>query len=91
MIQIKRDKVRVDGYDPITKTVYEFHGCEFHGCRKCKPNNRCNCNKRKKSLWPLINNSIKQNGVVQRAWIQTAWVETKTVKEQKLQVATNLN
>ena len=33
-------KVRVDGYDPIKKTVFEFHGCEFHGCPKCKPNNR---------------------------------------------------
>ena len=40
MIQIKRGKVKVDGYDPITKTVYEFHGCEFHGCKKCKQNNR---------------------------------------------------
>lgn len=40
MIQIKRGKVKVDGYDPITKTVYEFHGCEYHGWRKCKPNNR---------------------------------------------------
>ena len=39
MIQIKRGKVKVDGYDPITKTVYEFHGCEFHGCKKCKQNN----------------------------------------------------
>jgi len=28
---------------------------------------------------------------MQIAWIQTAWVETKTVKEQKLQVATKLN
>ena len=33
-------KVRVDGYDPIKKSVYEFHGCEFHGCKRCKPNNR---------------------------------------------------
>ena len=30
----------MDGYDPITKTVYEFHGCEFHGCKRCKQNNR---------------------------------------------------
>ena len=29
-------KVRVDGYDPLKKTVYEFQGCEFHGCPKCK-------------------------------------------------------
>ena len=33
-------KVRVEGYDPIKKTVYEFHGCEFHGCKKCKPHSR---------------------------------------------------
>ena len=33
-------KVRVDGYDQVKKTVYEFQGCEFHGCKKCKPNNR---------------------------------------------------
>ena len=33
-------KVRVDGYDPIKKTVYEFHGCEFYGCKRCTPNNR---------------------------------------------------
>ena len=32
----KYGKVRVDGYDPIKKTVYEFQGCEFHGCPKCK-------------------------------------------------------
>ena len=33
-------KVRVDGYDPIKKTVNEFHGTDFHGCKKCKPNSR---------------------------------------------------
>ena len=33
-------KVHVDGYDPISKTVFEFHGCEFHGCIKCRPRNR---------------------------------------------------
>ena len=27
----------VDGYDAITKTIYEFHGCLHHGCRKCYP------------------------------------------------------
>ena len=40
VIQVKRGKVKVDGYDPMTKTVYEFYGCEFHGCNNCKPNNR---------------------------------------------------
>ena len=28
----------VDGYDPITKTIYEFNGCIFHGCSTCYPN-----------------------------------------------------
>ena len=28
----------VDGYDPVTRTIYEFHGCLFHGCRSCYPN-----------------------------------------------------
>ena len=27
----------VDGFDPLTNTVYEFHGCLWHGCTKCFP------------------------------------------------------
>ena len=25
----------VDGFDPLTDTVYEFHGCLWHGCPQC--------------------------------------------------------
>ena len=25
----------VDGWDPLTHTAYQFHGCAFHGCDKC--------------------------------------------------------
>ncbi|XP_073254414.1 uncharacterized protein [Porites lutea] len=32
--------MRVDGYNPTTRTVYEFHGCFFHGCPACFPNRR---------------------------------------------------
>ena len=28
----------VDGYDTLTRTVYEFHGYYWHGCPKCFPN-----------------------------------------------------
>ena len=28
---------QVDGYDRLTNTVYEFHGCLFHGCPRCFP------------------------------------------------------
>jgi hypothetical protein len=31
--QIQRYKV--DGWDPQSRNVYEFHGCVFHGCPKC--------------------------------------------------------
>src|SRR5882724_9087891 len=27
--------IRVDGYDKETKTVYQFHGCFWHGCKRC--------------------------------------------------------
>ena len=30
----------VDGYDPITKTVYQYHGCNWHRCLRCFPNDR---------------------------------------------------
>ena len=26
---------KVDGYDPETQTVYQYHGCFFHGCPRC--------------------------------------------------------
>ena len=30
----------VDGYDAQTRTVYEFHGCLYHGCRTCYTNRK---------------------------------------------------
>ena len=31
----------VDGYNPETMTVFQYHGCYWHGCRrKCYPNDR---------------------------------------------------
>ena len=29
--------VKVDGYHPETKTVFQYHGCFWHGCIKCFP------------------------------------------------------
>ena len=34
------DSYFVDGFDPMTNTVYEFHGCLWHGCRRCYPRER---------------------------------------------------
>ena len=30
----------VDGFDPVTQTVYEFLGCVWHGCPCCHLNHR---------------------------------------------------
>ena len=27
----------VDGFHAASNTIYEYHGCIFHGCRKCYP------------------------------------------------------
>jgi len=32
--------VLVDGCDPTCQTVYEFHGCLWHGCPRCHPRDR---------------------------------------------------
>ena len=31
-------KYHADGYDPVTRTCYEYNGCHWHGCRTCYPN-----------------------------------------------------
>ena len=31
---------RVDGYHPETKTIFQFHGCFWHGCNQCYPDER---------------------------------------------------
>ena len=30
----------VDGFDPESGTIYEFHGCFWHGCKRCFPQAR---------------------------------------------------
>ncbi|KAL9989202.1 hypothetical protein ACROYT_G003726 [Oculina patagonica] len=34
------ERFPVDGYDPISKTVWQYHGCYWHGCLKCYPQDR---------------------------------------------------
>ena len=37
-------KYKADLYSPVTKTVYNFHGCEFHYCDSCVINAKKNKN-----------------------------------------------
>ena len=34
------ERALVDGYNHATKTVFQYHGCHWHGCRKCFPHDR---------------------------------------------------
>ena len=34
-LRLDGDMTFVDGYDATTRTVYEFHGCLWHGCPTC--------------------------------------------------------
>ena len=34
------DLAPVNGYNPETKTVFQYHGCHWHGCRKCYSKDR---------------------------------------------------
>ena len=35
-LNVMRELYKVDSNEPITKTVYEFNGCKWHGCL-CQP------------------------------------------------------
>ena len=34
------ERAPVDGYNHEAKTVFQYHGCHWHGCRKCYPHDR---------------------------------------------------
>ena len=39
-LRTRKGKEYVDGWDAVTKTVYEFMGCLWHGCPRCYPHRR---------------------------------------------------
>ena len=34
------ERAPVDGYNHETRTVFQYHGCHWYGCRKCYPDDR---------------------------------------------------
>jgi hypothetical protein len=40
--KIENSKYRVDGYHKENNTCYEFHGCYWHGCKKCQDGKKLN-------------------------------------------------
>ena len=31
-VKIGGKKIFVDGYEPKTRTIFQYHGCKWHGC-----------------------------------------------------------
>jgi hypothetical protein len=57
----KRCYYKVDGYAEASNTVYEYHGCFWHGCPKCYENKPNTINKKnKKSMKQLYNETVKR-------------------------------
>jgi hypothetical protein len=78
--EFKVGPYRVDGYNATTKTVYEFHGCYWHGCFKCRPDrNECNALS-KRTYRDLLYRTIKREQYIrdQGYTVEVMWEHTWT-------------
>ena len=66
---------RVDGYHPESKTVFQFHGCLWHGCEKCYPEDRQG----------LVLQKTRQGKVIPRLDTEKQPMNRKTAYELTLQ------
>ena len=66
---------RVDGYHQESKTVFQFHGCLWHGCEKCYPEER----------QKPVQQKTRQGKVIPRLDIEKKPMNRKTAYELTLQ------
>jgi hypothetical protein len=66
--------VSVDGYDKENNTVYEFHGCFWHGCPKCFPDRDLINPYSKKTMAHLHQQTIeKEDALAQHFTVSSKW------------------
>jgi G:T-mismatch repair DNA endonuclease (very short patch repair protein) len=58
--KIEGSKYKADGYCEELRTIFEFHGCFWHGCEKCYPNRNEKNRVNYKSYNELYENTIKK-------------------------------
>ena len=66
---------RVDGYHQESKTVFQFHGCLWHGCEKCYPEER----------QKPVQQNTRQGKVISRLDTEKKPINRKTAYELTLQ------
>ncbi|VDO12277.1 unnamed protein product [Brugia timori] len=77
---------RVDGFEEATKTVYQYHGCFWHGCPKCYSGEFVN-NVKKELMEDLLQKTVDRTKQLERdgykvveEW-ECRWVKTKAYKK----------
>lgn len=77
---------RVDGFDHDNKTVYQYHGCLWHGCPKCydgefiNPMNKTSCDDLLQKTKDRTKRLERAGYTVIEEW-ECKWVKTKRYKE----------
>ena len=86
--EIKICGAKVDGYDEITKTVYQYHGCFWHGCPKCYHEDTVN-NVNRQSMGDLYERTLERTRQLEMAGYRVVemWACEETKK--KKSVASN--
>ncbi|KAK7605181.1 hypothetical protein V9T40_007039 [Parthenolecanium corni] len=76
---------KVDGFDENTNTVYQYHGCFWHGCPKCYKDSTVN-NVKKESMGDLYAKTYHRTKVLKHAgynveetW-ECEWTKSKAYK-----------
>jgi len=78
---IKTRRFAVDGYDNTDSTNYKFHGCYWHGCRKCNHENIFKFDKTMEQ-----NNLFRSNGYnVVEMW-ECEWNKIKSTLNNKKEI-----
>ena len=76
----------VHGYCEETKMVYEYHGCDWHGCKECHKENRTKDMDFKYEKTRQVTEKIRAEGYeVYEAWGCQVdwWVRGKLTKKNK--------
>ena len=53
----------VDGYCEKTLTIYQYHGCYFHGCKNCFPNQSTHNKKLDQDMGDLYQRTLDRSNL----------------------------
>jgi len=80
---------KVDGFDNKSKTVYQYHGCFWHGCTKCYKDRETINNINHETMDDLYQKTIERSTAIKNAgynlveqW-ECDWINSTTYKKMK--------